>query len=77
MIKPFKVLKINIEKDGTTTVFFTVVKTIIENDENGEIRNGTYSLETAINVPNSVTDIDKFLYQHLTETGWIDAGYNL
>jgi hypothetical protein len=72
MIKPFKVIKTNIEVDGTITIFFNIVKTVIEEYE-GEVRPITYSLETAINVPADTEDIDKFLYQHLTETGWINA----
>lgn len=72
MIKPFVILKTTTEVDGTITIFFTVQKTVIEEYE-GETRPITYSLETAINAPANTLDIDKFLYQHLTETGWINA----
>jgi hypothetical protein len=72
MIKPFTILKTNIEVDSTITVFFNIIKTVIEEYE-GEIRPITYSLETAINVPADTQDIDKFLYQHLIQTGWINA----
>jgi hypothetical protein len=72
MIKPFTILKTNIEVDGTTTIFFTVSKTSLI-DYEGELRPVTDSLETAINAPADTQDIDKFLYQHLTKTGWIDA----
>lgn len=72
MIKPFTILKTNIEVDGTTTIFFTVKKTSLI-DYEGELRPVTDSLETAINVPADTLDIDNFLYKHLTETGWIDA----
>jgi hypothetical protein len=71
MIKPFTILKTNVEVDNTTTVFFKVLKTVVQYYE-GELRPVTDSLETAINVPASITDIDKFLYQHLTKSGWID-----
>jgi hypothetical protein len=71
MIKPFTVLKTNTEADGTITVFFTVKKTIFM-DHEGEIRPVTDSLETAINVPAGTIDIEKYLYEHLTKTGWID-----
>lgn len=72
MIKPFIILKTTTEEDGTITIFFNVKKTVFE-EYQGEIRPVTNSLETAINVPASIIDIDKFLYQHLTETGWINA----
>lgn len=72
MIKPFTILKTNIEVDGTITIFFTVKKTSLI-DYEGELRPVTDSLETAINVPADTLDIDNFLYKHLTETGWIDA----
>jgi hypothetical protein len=72
MIKPFVILKTTTEVDGTITIFFNVKKTVIEEYE-GEVRPITYSLETAVNAPADTQDIDKFLYEHLTETGWIDA----
>lgn len=72
MIKPFTILKTNVEVDDTITIFFKVVKTTFMEYE-GEVRPVTDSLETAVNVPANTPDIDKFLYEHLIKTGWIDA----
>jgi len=72
MIKPFTILKTTTEVDGTINVFFNVSKTQLE-EYDGELRPITYSLDGVINVPSTIEDIDKYLYQHLIETGWIDA----
>ena len=70
MIKPFKITKTRIEPDGNTTVFFTVSKIAFDSDIKRPV---TQTLETTITVPKDIVDIDKYLYLHLIQTGWING----
>ena len=70
MIKPFKITQTRVEPDGSITIFFTVSKTRLDPDIKRPV---TQTLETTITVPKDTVDIDKYLYLHLIQTGWING----
>ena len=65
MIKPYTILRIRDEDDGSKTVFFRVTKVVQLSDT----KSSRTSMESAIRV-DAGQDIDQALFQSLSQTGW-------
>jgi len=69
MIKPFTVVKTRDEVDGTVTVFYTVAKSAVTEDNNSI---STRVLNSHTNVPKQEDmDFDMIVFKALEGTGWL------
>jgi len=70
MIKPFTVIKVRDEADGTVTIFYKVAKSVVEDENTRSI--STRVLTSHTNVPRTDNmDFDMIVFNALEGTGWL------
>jgi len=69
MIKPFTVTRVRDEADGTVTIFYTVSKAAVREDNNG-ISTRVLTSHTNV-IRQEDMDFDMIVFKALEGTGWL------